>query len=377
MPADTFKERYARRDHSDRPLEPCIRLLGVWDTVDAVGLPFRLADFWNSVIWQFKFRTSALSPIVARGCHALAMDDERGAFTPVLWDETSPEVSARVEQVWFAGAHSNVGGGYPQQGMSLVTLDWMMAKAEEQGLRFTAFARDQYRSQQGFADRLYNPRGGLGIFYRSKPRNITRLCAHQGIAAPRIHFSTIERIVQAPEGYAPGNLPPNCSITATEDDPLVDLRRVAETIARAHGGQHAKPLMEQQVTWLRMAVVAYFAFIAGTLAAIIRALWTTVGSASDTAEIVSRTRPLVDTFPLSLAAAVLRDPLSTSLLMAGLGVGYMLSNISDRHTGRAYSTFWHQHRSALREAIRRTPAPGAAGAPGMDCQPVNVRTIRT
>ena len=42
----------------------------------------------------------------------------------------------RVEQVWFTGVHSNVGGGYPKQGLSLVTLDWMMERAEEQGLKF-------------------------------------------------------------------------------------------------------------------------------------------------------------------------------------------------------------------------------------------------
>ena len=127
------------------------------------------------------------------------------------------DVGDRVEQVWFAGAHSNVGGGYPQQGMSLVALDWMMSKAEKQGLRFSTFERELYRGQQGFADKLYNPRSGLGIFYRWKPRNVTALCAEKGIAFPRIHASVIERIVQAPEGYAPGNVPPRCAVVTTEE----------------------------------------------------------------------------------------------------------------------------------------------------------------
>src|SRR5688500_8282299 len=68
MTATEFKARFARQD---QPPDP-IRLLGVWDTVDAVGLPFRLADAWNRVIWQYKFETSTLSTVVQKGCQALA-----------------------------------------------------------------------------------------------------------------------------------------------------------------------------------------------------------------------------------------------------------------------------------------------------------------
>ena len=64
LDAEQFRQRYARRDQTGKPLEPTIKLLGVWDTVDAVGLPFELADVWNTVIWQFKFKTTTLSGIV-------------------------------------------------------------------------------------------------------------------------------------------------------------------------------------------------------------------------------------------------------------------------------------------------------------------------
>jgi hypothetical protein len=359
MTADEFKARYALRDHTGKPLDPRIRLLGVWDTVDAVGLPFRLAEFWNAVIWQFKFRTTSLSSIVDKGCHALAMDDARASFTPVLWDESTADVKNRVEQVWFAGAHSNVGGGYPQQGMSLVTLDWMMTKAEQQGLRFTRFSREQYTSLQGFADRLYNPRAGFGVFYRWKPRDVTRLCAEKGIQQPKVHVSVIERIVQAPEGYAPGNVPPNCAIVATEEDPLINVDRLSDAVAAAHGGRNAAPLTHRQATWVRVGFAAYLTFILGTIAALDRALWVSARGRTDGTDFVGAAWSLVDMFPFSLLLAIARDPLAATLLVSGLVVGYALSSISDRRTTDVYSAFWHQHWASMRAALRRTPAPVA------------------
>jgi len=366
MAAEQFKRRHARRDHTGQPLEPSIRFLGVWDTVDAVGLPFELADFWNAVVWQFKFRTTALSPIVEKGCHALAINEERQSFKPVLWDEGDASVGHRVEQVWFAGAHSNVGGGYPQQGMSLVALDWMMTKAEQQGLRFTTFGREQYRSQQGFADKLYNPRSGFGVFYRWQPRNVSELCAEKGIRLPRIHSSVIERIVQAPEGYAPGNMPPSCAVVTTEDDPLVDVVTLSDAIALVHGGRAATSLIERQARWVRVGFAAYLAFMIGISAAVVRAFMVSAGNASALTDVLTSTRPLLDMFPMNLLVAVLRDPIAASLLASGLALGYILSGVSDRRTNQVYSAFWHQHRPALRTALRRTPAPAAPGAPAID-----------
>ena len=365
MTADQFRTRYARRDSTGALLEPRIRLLGVWDTVDAVGLPFDLAEFWNHVIWQFKFKTTTISNLVEKGCHALAMNDDRESFKPVLWDELTPSVSSRVEQVWFAGAHSNVGGGYPQQGMSLVALDWMMKQAEAQGLRFTPFAREQYRSSQAFADKLYNPRSGLGVFYRWKPRDVTQLCAEKGIAVAKLHVSVIERIVQAPEGYAPGNVPPNCKVVATEDNPLIDVSKLSEAIAAAHGGRSALPLVEQQASWVRVGLAAYLTFVIGTVAAVVRSVAVSVGVVSSPADVVTAAAPLFGTFPFNLVFAILGDTVAALLLICGLALGYVLSNISDRRTNQVYSAFWHRHRSALRAALRRTPAPAseAAGAP--------------
>ena len=192
-----------------------IRFVGVWDTVDAVGFPVdHLAGFWNSFVYRFKFPDCRLSENVKKACHAVSIDDERQTFHPVMWDERL-ETNGRIEQVWFAGAHSNVGGGYPKQGMSLVALHWMMTKARAEGLRFSPRALEDYASRQNVNDRLYDSRRGLAAYYRYKPRDIGRICETNGIQ-PRIHASVFERIARATDEYAPGNLPGALQLVGTD-----------------------------------------------------------------------------------------------------------------------------------------------------------------
>jgi uncharacterized protein (DUF2235 family) len=339
MKAPEFKERFALRDATGKVIEPCISLLGVWDTVDAVGLPFALADLWNKVVWQYKFETTSISDIVQKGCHALALDDERAEFEPVLWDEGGPK-KKNIEQVWFAGAHSNVGGGYPQQGMSLVALDWMMDHAEQAGLRFVPHLREEYTTEHSFADRLYEPRAGLGMFYRWKPRNPLQLCQRKGIAVPKIHVSALERLVQAPEGYAPGNLPPRCEIVITEPEAYVRVDDVAKALANAHGGPTTPPLVERQRVWVRVGLAGYVVFVLTFLTTAARVIMLAMSRAEVSA-----------TDGNSIA--------TVAILTSGLVAGYVLGSLSDNRISNSYSSFWHKHRVALREALSRTPAPSA------------------
>ncbi len=232
-----------------------IRFIGVWDTVDAVGVPSRrIGEFLNSVVYRFKFRNYRLSDRVDRACQALAIDDERVTFHPLMWRQSSDDAD-RITQVWFAGAHSNVGGGYPRQGMSLVTLDWMMAHAEEQDLRFVPSIRDEYGRTMSVQDKLYDSRAGLAVLYPYRPRDIWRICnrAEPGFRLgcrsrpkppgkprpakrpglpPRIHLSVLERIAQQTDGYAPGNIPRGSlfvGTTGVEGSPLVEARHAAST----------------------------------------------------------------------------------------------------------------------------------------------------
>ena len=161
------------------------------------------------VFYRFKFRDHKLSKLVKHACHALAIDDERHSFHPLLWREGEGDAE-RIEQVWFAGAHSNVGGGYPKQGMSLVALEWMMRKAEQTVVKARACDscadRALYYDHANVDDKLYDPRSGLGIFYRWKLRDIAAICRMHH-ARPAVHLSVLERIAHGTDDYAPGNLP--------------------------------------------------------------------------------------------------------------------------------------------------------------------------
>jgi uncharacterized protein (DUF2235 family) len=200
--------------HGDKSKE--IEFIGVWDTVDAVGLPFdKATEAWDKLIFRFKFPDRKLNPKVKRACHALSINDERQSFHPLLWENDD----SRIEQVWFPGVHANVGGGYPQQGLSLVALEWMLKRAEAAGLQFiptdAAFVHDQ---KYAF-DKLYNSRSGLGAYYQYQPRDIAKLCHDNGIKLPRIHVSAFQRIAGGIFGYAPGNLPDKFKVV---DDGDVD-----------------------------------------------------------------------------------------------------------------------------------------------------------
>ena len=136
----------------DRPDEdrPKVRFLGLWDTVAAYGLPVEeMTRFYSKWIFPFEILDTQLHGDVVRACHALSIDDERTTFQPVLWTEVGPDDSAvnppathtpqeRLSQVWFAGVHSNVGGGYPDDSNARVSLGWILKEASLCDLRFKA-----------------------------------------------------------------------------------------------------------------------------------------------------------------------------------------------------------------------------------------------
>jgi len=105
-----------------------IFFIGVWDTVGALGVPFGPLRWIGQS--QYNFHDTDLSPRIQFAYHALAIDETRKVFAPSLW--TRPKGDADIqtlEQVWFAGCHSNVGGGYSDSGLSDVAFLWMVDKA--------------------------------------------------------------------------------------------------------------------------------------------------------------------------------------------------------------------------------------------------------
>ncbi|MCE1117066.1 MULTISPECIES: DUF2235 domain-containing protein [Pseudomonas] len=108
-----------------------IHMLGIWDTVGALGVPLESFDWFNKSYYEF--HDTELSSIVHNAFHAVAIDEWRKNYQCTLWDPKS-KPNQRVEQVWFSGAHANIGGGYPDSSLSDIALTWMINKAVECGL---------------------------------------------------------------------------------------------------------------------------------------------------------------------------------------------------------------------------------------------------
>jgi uncharacterized protein (DUF2235 family) len=122
-----------------------IKMVGVWDTVGSLGIPGLFFNFFDQR--KFGFLDTTLHANVQRAYHAVSIDERRAQFKPTLWtnpDGTYRMNDSQVTQVWFAGMHSDVGGGYSDCQLSQITLSWMMYKAQENGLRFSDDAIAQY-----------------------------------------------------------------------------------------------------------------------------------------------------------------------------------------------------------------------------------------
>lgn len=209
-----------------------VAFLGLWDTVDAYGLPIQeMTDGWDRLVWPLSLRSFELSAKVEKAAHALCLDDERNTFHPLLWNEAK-ETTGRLKQVWFAGMHSDVGGGYPDGTLSHVPLNWVINEAPSQLLWHKSKLKDYQQSASALAP-MHNSRSGIGAYYRLQPRKLAKLIdTGRGfvstpgkinksrsidgltsedrviaIAHPKIHHSVFDRISAGNGTYSPIVLP--------------------------------------------------------------------------------------------------------------------------------------------------------------------------
>jgi uncharacterized protein (DUF2235 family) len=115
-----------------RPCPP-IRFIGVWDTVGALGAPGFVGQLLNRK--KYQYHDVDLNPNIKNAFQALAIDERRKPFSPSIW--TRPTGWAgHLDQAWFAGVHSNIGGGYAPDGLANEALHWIVERAEGLGLEF-------------------------------------------------------------------------------------------------------------------------------------------------------------------------------------------------------------------------------------------------
>jgi len=247
-----FKDQYAVKESIHAPNGDLkIKFVGVWDTVSALGFSqdFSLLLKWifstaekisNMIPWlAHDFYDYELNNSIENAYHALSIDDERTTFHPLVWNEKN--FTGHVEQVWFAGVHSNVGGGYPRTGLSDIALQWMQSKAQAHGL---VLYQDQLTAIQDSAniyDKLYDSRDGVAIYYRYGPRNLIKLCDNKLKGNIAIHLSAYKKIKELSDGYAPDSIP--SSFDLVDIDPA---NPAAATVIR-------KVNAEQPAKWAALA----------------------------------------------------------------------------------------------------------------------------
>ncbi|KAF9885346.1 hypothetical protein FE257_012963 [Aspergillus nanangensis] len=105
-----------------RTVGDAVRIVGVWDTVGfhGAGITGEKIEFYNQ----------RLSSHVQHAYHALSLDESRGAFQPTLWEIPRNRVQD-LQQVWFSGVHSDVGGGLSDPRLSNISLAWMITRCAE------------------------------------------------------------------------------------------------------------------------------------------------------------------------------------------------------------------------------------------------------
>ena len=112
-----------------------IEMIGVWDTVKSLGL--NLPILWRLSAPRHDFHNHHLGKSVKHGFHALARDETRVAYAPVMW-ETRSDWKGHVVQMWFRGTHGDIGGQLSgadaSRPLSNIALVWMLEQAEANGL---------------------------------------------------------------------------------------------------------------------------------------------------------------------------------------------------------------------------------------------------
>lgn len=259
---------------------PRVAFVGLWDTVAAYGGPItEIVRGFDDWIRPLTFKDRGLPPIVDRARHALALDDERDAFQPVLWHEPNDVDREQLQQVWFSGMHADVGGGYPDDSLAYVSLAWMMKEAQAAGLMLRPEkVRDVNRTANAFGP-MHDSRSGVGAYYRYQPRTVGGYIEppqpgtealrdpeteDQGLKdCPWVDESVLCRIHAGTDGYAPITLPGHIRVvgrSSARNTLPRDLHAKLESTAERRDDQQEKL---RNLVWGRRTL--YFLTVAATV----------------------------------------------------------------------------------------------------------------
>ena len=200
-----------------------IKCVGVWDTVGSLGIPIGLFEKFSA--HKYAFHDVTLSSKVENAFHALAIDERRKPFAPTLWEQSKEDADQNrnwLEQAWFAGVHSNIGGGYADAGLSDIAFCWMVERVNKLcGLEFN----DDYVKQiarPSHLGRLQDSMTGgfelLGEFDRQIDDARETNDAH-GVHTWEYVHESVQQLMKEPKVSRNYN-PPNLSKYAKRPNPV-------------------------------------------------------------------------------------------------------------------------------------------------------------
>ena len=185
--------------HNVKDTGPCppIKFIGVWDTVGSLGPPGILGQVVNRN--KYQYHDVGLNLHIENAYHALAIDERRKPFAPSIWKRANG-FTGKLEQAWFPGVHSNVGGSCTPDGLANEALHWMVEKAEGLGLEFDGVFLAHYTPC--FNSTLQD---SMSAMYKVMGEHIRPI----GVEAPdseMVHQSALDRLNLALLKYQPKNL---------------------------------------------------------------------------------------------------------------------------------------------------------------------------
>ncbi|HXA15538.1 MAG TPA: DUF2235 domain-containing protein [Thermoanaerobaculia bacterium] len=199
-PKDAANNQLVANFKATNCVDAPIKMIGVWDTVGALGVPVFATQL---TLFVPTFHDLSLGPRVENAYHAMSIDEQRFDFTPTYWDPATVQPGQHLEQVYFAGVHSDVGGGYDDDhSLSDITLNWMTDRARKHGLLFTSDSFGTYADDAVFG-RLHDSFSPLlasrGRFHRVVDAGMT---VHKSV---QVRWNDTEGKAK-PGAYAPVNL---------------------------------------------------------------------------------------------------------------------------------------------------------------------------
>jgi hypothetical protein len=201
----------------------------------------------------------------------------------------------------------------------------------QHGLRLNASERQSFREHASVDDKLYDPRAGLGFFYRWKIRDIDAMCKAHNIF-PKVHVSVLERVAHGTDDYSPGNLPAHAQVVFTEPAKAEHMALAEHRVAcvqKVVATIPDKTLLHDVRPWIRVGQASYYVYILSAVAV------------------------LVGEFSLAPDTPLRHLWVAITPLAIGLAVSFLMVLFVDHRLEEKFSGFWYPKQKELRDNLKQ------------------------